>query len=192
MEKGKKNSKIQSRRKAYLITHLPKILDEVLEAVLVAGDVCERGGLHEEGDAAGPRVEGGRRGVGVGIRRVRLRWKAEGLLGVAAVQAERVRIERGRRDGSTRQQRRRRRQEDGGVPCRHIRRAAPAVGEGGARSRGRGRRAPMAGLRRGWEGGGRLLGSSPASATEEEAVAARLGLDELSGRIIHLLQIELT
>lgn len=112
-----------------LITHLPKILDEVLEAVLVAGDVCERGGLHEEGDAAGPRVEGGRRGVGVGIRRVRLRWKAEGLLGVAAVQAERVRIERGRRDGSTRQQRRRRRQEDGGVPCRHIRRAAPAVAE---------------------------------------------------------------
>lgn len=39
-----------------LVAHLPEVLDEVLEAVLVAGDVGEGGGLDEERDAAGPRV----------------------------------------------------------------------------------------------------------------------------------------
>lgn len=39
-----------------LVAHLAEVLDEVLEAVLVAGDVGEGGGLDEERDAAGPRV----------------------------------------------------------------------------------------------------------------------------------------
>lgn len=39
----------------HLVAHLPEVLDEVLEAVLVAGDVGEGRGLHEEGDAAGLR-----------------------------------------------------------------------------------------------------------------------------------------
>lgn len=38
----------------HLVAHLPEVLDEVLEAVLVAGDVGEGRGLDEEGDAAGP------------------------------------------------------------------------------------------------------------------------------------------
>lgn len=39
-----------------LIAHLSEVPNEVLEAVLVAGDVGEGRGLHEEGDAAGPRA----------------------------------------------------------------------------------------------------------------------------------------
>ena len=38
----------------HLVAHLPEVLDEVLEAVLVSGDVGEGRGLDEEGDAAGP------------------------------------------------------------------------------------------------------------------------------------------
>lgn len=38
----------------HLVAHLPEVLDEVLEAVLVAGDVGEGRRLDEEGDAAGP------------------------------------------------------------------------------------------------------------------------------------------